>query len=64
VLLGVSRKGTIGAVTGEKVPAERVAGSVAAGLIGVMNGATALRVHDVAAHVQALQVLHAVTSSP
>jgi len=64
VLLGVSRKGTIGAVTGQKVPAERVAGSVAAGLIGVMNGAAVLRVHDVAAHVQALQVLHAVTSSP
>jgi dihydropteroate synthase len=64
VLLGVSRKGTIGAVTGQKVPAERVAGSIAAGLIGAMNGAAILRVHDVAAHVQALQVLNAVTSTP
>ena len=53
VLLGVSRKSTIGIVTGQKAPAERVAGSIAAGLVGVMNGAAILRVHDVRAHVQA-----------
>ena len=39
VLLGVSRKSTIGFVTGQKHPAERVVGSIAAGLMGVMNGA-------------------------
>jgi dihydropteroate synthase len=60
ILLGVSRKSTIGGVTGQKVAADRVAGSVAAGLIGVMNGAAILRVHDVAPHRQALQVLHAI----
>jgi dihydropteroate synthase len=64
VLLGVSRKSTIGIVTGQKAPAERVAGSIAAGLAGVMNGAAILRVHDVAPHVQALQVLHAIASAP
>jgi dihydropteroate synthase len=63
VLLGVSRKSTIGIVTGQKAPAERVAGSIAAGLVGVVNGAAILRVHDVAAHVQALQVLHAIGES-
>ncbi len=63
VLLGVSRKSTIGIVTGQKAPDERVAGSIAAGLVGVMNGAAILRVHDVAPHVQALQVLHAIGES-
>lgn len=59
VLLGVSRKSTIGLMTGQKVAAERVAGTLAAGLVGAMKGAAILRVHDVAAHVQAMQVLHA-----
>lgn len=63
VLLGVSRKSTIGLITGQKTPAERVAGSVAAGLLGVANGAAILRVHDVAPHVQALQIWRAVGES-
>jgi dihydropteroate synthase len=62
ILLGVSRKSTIGVATGQKIAAERVAGSVAAGLMGVINGAAMLRVHDVAPHRQALQVLHAIES--
>jgi dihydropteroate synthase len=60
LLLGVSRKSTIGMVTGQKIAADRLAGSLAMGLVGVLNGAAILRVHDVAAHVQALQVLHAI----
>ncbi len=64
ILLGVSRKSTIGMLTGQKVAAERVVGSVAAGIAGVMNGAAILRVHDVAAHRQALQVLHAIEAAP
>ncbi len=63
ILLGVSRKSTIGLVTGQKTPAERLAGSLAAGLMGVANGAAILRVHDVAAHVQALQVWRAIGES-
>lgn len=63
VLLGVSRKSTIGMVTGQKAPAERLAGSIAAGLAGVANGAAILRVHDVAPHVQALQVWRAIGES-
>jgi dihydropteroate synthase len=64
LLLGVSRKSTIGLVTGQKIPSERLAGSLAAGLLGAANGAAILRVHDVAPHVQALQVLHATRAAP
>lgn len=60
VLLGVSRKSTIGRVTGQTVAAERLAGSIAAGLAGVAAGADALQVHDVAPHIQALSVWRAI----
>ena len=60
VLLGVSRKSTIGRVTGQAVAAERLAGSIAAGLAGVAVGADALRVHDVAPHIQALKMWRAI----
>ncbi|MGE0767263.1 MAG: dihydropteroate synthase [Hyphomicrobiaceae bacterium] len=56
VLLGASRKRTIGRLTGTTDPAERVHGSVAAALAGAMQGASILRVHDVAATRQALAV--------
>lgn len=56
VLLGASRKSVIGVVTGQSVPAERVAGTVAAHLFGATQGAAILRVHDVAAHAQAFKV--------
>jgi dihydropteroate synthase len=60
VLLGVSRKSTIGRVTGQMLAADRLAGSIAAGLAGVAAGAAVLRVHDVAPHVQALSVWRAI----
>ncbi|THD46580.1 MAG: dihydropteroate synthase [Bradyrhizobium sp.] len=60
VLLGVSRKSTIGLVTGQTVAAERVPGSIAAALYGVANGAAIVRAHDVAQHVQALKVWRAI----
>ena len=47
LLLGVSRKGFIGAVTGVKTADERVVGSVAAALSGLQNGVQMFRVHDV-----------------
>jgi dihydropteroate synthase len=64
ILLGVSRKSTFGAVTGKKVPAERMVASIAAGILGVVNGAAILRVHDVAAHVEAMQVVDAIGIAP
>ncbi|MGQ0546743.1 MAG: dihydropteroate synthase [Betaproteobacteria bacterium] len=46
VLAGLSRKSTIGAVTGRPVE-ERLAGSLAMALLALQGGATILRVHDV-----------------
>jgi dihydropteroate synthase len=59
VLLGASRKSFIGALSGAVDPTERVPGSVAAALTGVMQGAQILRVHDVAATRQALTIWQA-----
>lgn len=55
LLVGVSRKGMIGELTGRKVD-ERAAGSVAAALLAAQNGASLLRVHDVRETVDALDV--------
>ena len=57
VLAGLSRKKTIGDLTGRDVPADRVHGSVAAHLIAAQNGARIVRVHDVAATVDALRAV-------
>jgi len=58
--IGVSRKSMIGALTHRQDPAARVHGSVAAAMIGVQRGAVMVRVHDVAATVDALAVWSAV----
>jgi dihydropteroate synthase len=64
ILAGLSRKKTIGALTGRDDPRERVHGSVAAHLIAAQRGAMLLRVHDVAATVDALKVWNAVAAVP
>ena len=64
VLIGLSRKKTIGDITGRDDPHRRVHGSVAAHLIAAQRGAMLLRVHDVAATVDALKVWHAVAMVP
>lgn len=64
VLAGLSRKKTIGELTGRDDPRERVSGSVAAHLIAAQNGAGLLRVHDVAATVDALKIWQAVAAVP
>jgi dihydropteroate synthase len=64
MLAGMSRKRSIGELTGREAPRERVAGSVAAHLIAAQRGATILRVHDVAATVDALKVWAAVDAVP
>lgn len=58
LLVGWSRKGTLGLLTGRPV-AERLAASVAAALAAVARGAHIVRVHDVAATVDALKVWRA-----
>jgi dihydropteroate synthase len=62
ILAGLSRKSLVGALTG-RPPDERVHGSVALAVIAALNGARILRVHDVAATVDALKVLSAVQDS-
>ncbi len=62
VLAGLSRKSTIGRLTGRNEAKDRIHGSVAAALIAAQNGATILRVHDVAATRDALAVLAAVNA--
>ena len=63
VLAGLSRKSSIGAITGRQAPSDRLAGGLAAALIAVQNGATILRVHDVAPTRDALRVWAAVKGS-
>ncbi|MBM4189784.1 MAG: dihydropteroate synthase [Betaproteobacteria bacterium] len=55
VLVGVSRKRMLGEITGRPVD-ERLAGSIAAALRAVEKGAAIVRVHDVAATVDALKI--------
>jgi len=58
--VGLSRKSMLGALTGRKEPAERLAGSLAAAVMAAERGARIIRVHDVAATVDALAVWQAV----
>jgi dihydropteroate synthase len=58
VLAGLSRKSTIGALTGRPVE-QRMAGSLGAALAAVAQGARIVRVHDVAETVDALKVWNA-----
>jgi dihydropteroate synthase len=60
VLVGLSRKSMIGAVTGRSVE-QRLAGSLCAALAAVAHGAKIVRVHDVAETVDALKVWRAAT---
>ena len=55
IVAGLSRKRMIGDFTGRAVE-ERVAGSVAAALLAVQNGASVVRVHDVRETVDAMKV--------
>ena len=59
VLVGVSRKSFIGRLTGNPV-GDRLTGTLAANLDSVHRGAAILRVHDVAAHREALNMLEAI----
>jgi dihydropteroate synthase len=60
VLIGLSRKSMIGAVTGRPTE-ERLSGSIAGALAAFAHGAKIVRVHDVAETVDALKVWRAAT---
>ncbi len=59
LLVGMSRKSMLGAITGEPQPDQRLGASVAAALLAAQRGAKVIRVHDVKATHQALQVWQA-----
>ena len=60
VLLGASRKGFIGTISGAEEAQDRMAGSVAVALAAAGQGAQIFRVHDVRETVQALKLWAAV----
>ncbi|MCX5569180.1 dihydropteroate synthase [Kaistia nematophila] len=62
VLLGVSRKRFIGEITGRE-PKQRLAGTLATNVLAAAKGVSSFRVHDVAAHRDALAVTDAILSS-
>ncbi len=59
LLVGLSRKSMLGAITGESQADQRLGASIAAAVLSAQQGAKVIRVHDVKATVQALQVLRA-----
>jgi len=63
ILVGISRKSMLGAMTGRAV-ADRQAASVAAAVLAIQRGADIVRVHDVGPTVDALKVLRAVEGDP
>jgi dihydropteroate synthase len=63
LLAGLSRKRSLGEITG-RATGERVFASVAAAVLAAEQGARILRVHDVAATVDALKVWAAYTAQP
>lgn len=58
VLAGLSRKSMLGTLT-HRPPEERLAGSVALAVVAALGGARIIRAHDVAATVDALEVVTA-----
>ena len=58
VLVGLSRKSTLGELTGKTVDA-RLPASIAAAVLAAANGAAVIRVHDVEETVDALKVVEA-----
>ncbi len=63
LLVGISRKSMLGAITGRKQADQRLAASLAAAMLSAQRGAAILRVHDVGPTVDVLKVLSAVTDA-
>jgi dihydropteroate synthase len=62
VLIGASRKSVVGALTGAEV-GERLPGTIALHVAALLGGARIFRVHDVAAHRQALTCAAAIAAA-
>jgi dihydropteroate synthase len=63
IMVGASRKSFLGSLT-EGSPEASLIGTVAANLAAAARGAAIFRVHDVAEHVTALKVFHAIRQGP
>lgn len=64
LVVGVSRKGFLGTLTGADDPADRVEASLAAAVWSASNGADVIRAHDVRETVRALTVADAIAREP
>ncbi|TPW28229.1 dihydropteroate synthase [Martelella alba] len=62
ILLGLSRKRMIGEATGRPTD-QRMAGTLAANMLGLCGGANIIRVHDVAEHVDAVRIFSRTASA-
>ncbi len=62
IVIGTSRKRFIGALTGRE-PKDRIFGTIATNVIAAERGAAIVRVHDVAAHRDALALADAILAS-
>jgi dihydropteroate synthase len=56
ILIGLSRKSFLGAISGETNPAERDAETISANLVAMMNGASLIRVHNVKNAVKSIKI--------
>jgi dihydropteroate synthase len=63
LMAGLSRKSTLGKLTGRPVE-ERLAGSLAMALLALQGGATMLRVHDVKETKDVIAVWEAFKNEP
>lgn len=61
LLIGISRKSVLGRLTGRDVQG-RLPASLAAATIAARQGVAIIRVHDVAPHVDAMRVTHAISA--
>lgn len=62
IVIGTSRKGFIGKITGEPEPAKRLFGTAASVAWSVAQGASIVRVHDVRPMKQVVEMIRAITS--
>ena len=60
IMVGFSRKGMLGGLTGQPVD-QRLAAGIAAAVIAIKKGANIIRTHDVASTIDAIKVAQAVT---
>lgn len=63
ILVGVSRKAFIGYILGYPLPSQRLAGTLAAASVALMNGAHLIRAHDVRESKDCTKIIEAITKT-